>query len=215
MRIYSIYYGPNQESEYIDFLAHKTDKAWRFEYQSMIPIIDHHVYALLDGDFLGIFSWKFREKTGISKTRLYHKVDESADVWNCSPDLGNKIAGKWTFMEWSEEGHKGITKLIQACCDHVGINYNQNPEHVIYANQFVARKGVYMDYMNTVIKPSLELLEGELWQEVNRPAGYTRALPKDELLRLTGLEFYNFVPFVLERMTMQYIDHFKIKTKRV
>lgn len=181
----------------------------------MIPICDHHIYAMRDTEFLGIFSWKFREKTGISKTRLYQKVDDSADFWNCSPDLGNKIAGKWNFMEWSEEGHKGITGLIQACCYHVGINYHPTPEHVIYANQFVTRKVIYLDYMNTVIKPCLELLEGELWEEVNRPAGYTRGLPEGELLQRTGLEFYNFVPFVLERMTMQYVAHNNIKTKRV
>lgn len=215
MRIYGITYDPSQETEYINYLNLNKEKAWRFEYSPMLYLIDNAIASMPEHEFLGIFSWKFRDKTKISKTRLFSTINDSADLWNCSPDLGNKIAGKWNFMEWSEEGHKGITKLIKACCDHVGINYNPTPEHVIYANQFVTRKSIYVDYMNTVIKPCLELLEGELWEEVNKPAGYTRGLPKDELLERTGLEYYNFLPFILERMTMQFVSHFGIKTKRV
>jgi len=184
IRCYNIFYDESQldSCDYMPFREQKTGKPWRFEYNTY-PAILESIEFMQDDAFIGIFSWKFRDKTKISKTRLYTTIDDSADLWNCSPDLGNKIAGKWNFMEWSEEGHKGITKLIQACCDHAGINYNPTPEHVIYANQFVTRKHIYVDYMNTVIKPCLELLEGELWQEVNRPAGYSRELPQDELLQ--------------------------------
>jgi hypothetical protein len=217
IRLYNIFYDESQieKCDYIPFRNKHTEKLWRFENNPMIEIVDNELTHIPDYAFVGIFSWNFREKTRISKTKLYTTIDNSAELWNCSPDLGSNICGKWTFMEWSEEGHKGITRLIQTCCDHVGINYNPNPEHIIYANQFVAMHDIYRDYINNVIKPCLELLEGELWKEVNRPAGYTRGLPKDELLQRTGLEFYNYLPFVLERMVMQYVDHFKIKTKRV
>jgi hypothetical protein len=114
-------------------------------------------------------------------------------------------------MDWSNEGHTGIRSMIQRCCDHVGINYNDNPAHIIYANQFVARKWVYQKYINEVIKPCLDILEGPMWDEVNRDAGYTRAIDSAKLKELTGLDFYNYIPFILERMFMQFVDHHKFK----
>lgn len=114
------------------------------------------------------------------------------------------------FMDWSNEGHKGIKAMIQRCCDYVGMEYTNDPKPIIYANQFVATKHVYTSYINEVIKPCLELLEGEMWEEVNKDAGYTRAMEASLLKQYTGLDFYNYVPFILERMMMQFVHNKKL-----
>src|SRR5690606_34292813 len=124
-------------------------------------------------------------------------------------------AGYGSFMDWSNAGHAGIKYFIIECCNHLGLIYDNDPKHIVYANQFIARKSIYVDYVNNVIKPCLKLLEGDMWNSVNVDAGYTRALSKDELLKYTGLEFYNYIPFILERMMMQYIHNKKIKTMRL
>lgn len=114
-------------------------------------------------------------------------------------------------MNWSDDGHKGIKGFIMRCCEHVGMEYTNDPKYIVYANQFVAKKHVYVSYVNDVIKPCLELLEGPMWGEVNRNAGYTRAMPDEKLKLYTGLDFYNYVPFILERMMCQYIFNKKLK----
>lgn len=220
VRCFSIYYEDSQlPVDYIPFKNQLSQEhrhlAHRFEWNAMLEIMRKHIEGLDKEDFIGMFSWKFAQKTGVSRSRLFSVVDDRAEVWNCSPDLGHNIGGCGNFMDWSDKGHKGIKMMILACCEQVGIRYENNPKHVIYANQFLMRKRQWQDYFSNVIIPCLKLLEGEMWESVNQPSGYTRGLPKDELLQHTGLDFYNYVPFILERMAMQYVNHNKLSVKRV
>jgi hypothetical protein len=205
IRIFGIVYGDKQ-TEYIPFRNDKPLRPWRWENDPMIEISDNNLNDLAPADYVGVFSHKFSHKTGFKKNDVLGRIQPGYDVYNFSRKIGVP-----NFMNWSDEGHKGIKYFIQKCCEHTGLTYTNHPKHIIYANQFVAKKSVYVDYINSVIKPSLELLEGPLWVHVNKEAGYTRAMDKEKLRMLTGLEFYNYVPFILERMMMQYIFSKKLK----
>ncbi len=193
------------------------EKKWRFENNVLVHIHRFQIYESFDSvsTFVGFLSWKFREKTGITEDKVYELCElyfnSDIQLINFSPNLGSNIRGFGNFMDWSDKGHIGIKSMVERCCKHVGMVYENNPKTVVYANLFAARYYVYKDYVETVIKPCLELLEGEMWEEVNREAGYTAGLEKEELKRLTGLDFYNYVPFILERMMMQYIHNKGIK----
>lgn len=207
LRIYGITYADKQ-TEYIPFVNDKPEKPWRWENGPMISISDNLLHDLDQNDIVGVVSWKFGAKTGITRADLEAKMDGAkADVFSFSPYLGDHIH----FMNWSDQGHPGIKDFIRRCCAYCGIKYTNDPRHVIYANQFLATKKVYQAYINDVIKPSLQLLEGDLWEEVNKEAGYTRAMRKDKLKSLMGLEFYNYIPFILERMMSQYAQYQGLK----
>ncbi len=217
-KIFGITYG-NHTTEFIPYENKFTEKTWRFEYNPMLDIIENHVSDMSDEDYLGIFSWKFTQKTGMKKADLDEWLSEAQalesgiEVYNLSPFLGHNIAGCGCFMDWSAKGHgETLRDLIKQCCRHTGMDYHNNPEQIVYANQFIAQKRVYIDYMESIIKPSIELLEGELWSIANKPAGYTAGIELKELKKNTGLEFYNYVPFVLERLMMQFIVNWRIKT---
>ena len=218
LKVFGIVFGDKQ-TEFEPYFNESKEKAWRFENQPMIDIVQNCIDDLDDDDYLGIVSWKFTQKTGLTKDKLlefyrYHEIRRpQAQIMNFAPDL--KLPSKWTFMSWSEEGHVGIRYLIRRCCEHCGMTYNDNPPVVVYANQFLARKKVYKHYVESVIIPSLELLEGALWELTNLPSGYTAGIDLVKLKAGTGLAFYNFVPFVLERMLMQYIDNYGINVVRV
>lgn len=201
-KIFGIIYG-DKITEYTPYYNNATEKLWRFENNALIDIIENRINGMADDSYLGIFSWRFLEKTQIKKASLAEKLFHaaSADVYNLSPRFGKHIH----FMNWSDEGHKGIKDMIQRCCSHAGLTYNNDCEHIIYASQFITRKDIYTDYVRSIIMPCLELLEGEMWNEVNVDAGYTRAMPN--LKEVTGLDFYNYIPFILERMFMQYVDN--------
>lgn len=216
LRIYGITYG-DKKTEFTEYKNTATEKLWRFEYNPMIDIVDNHISDLSDDDYLGIFSWKFTQKTGINKSKLERIFNNAPklplEILNLSPVLGFDIAGCGNFMNWSAKGHgETLRYLIQKCCHHVGIKYENNPSVIVYANQFIAPVPVYRWYMRDIIKPSLELLEGELWNYANQPANYSAGVKLAELKKHTGLSFYNYIPFVLERMVMQYIHHRQIKT---
>lgn len=199
--IYGITYGEKQ-TEYTEIRNDTKEKAWRWENNVMLKVVES--YPL--GDYVGVLSHAFSHKTGYKKHDVLSSIKPGYDVYNFSRKIGVP-----NFMNWSDEGHKGIKGFIQQCCDHTGLVYTDHPKHIIYANQFIATRDVYVGYVKEIIKPCLELLEGPLWLHVNQEAGYTRAMDREKLRRLTGLEFYNFVPFCLERMIMFYIHTHKLK----
>ncbi len=202
IRIYGIIYG-DKKTEYTPFVNKSTEKMWRFENSPMIQISDTLLSDLDNNDLVGVLSHKFKYKTSLSKMKVYRFLKDApkSDVYNFCRMHARHIH----FMDWSNEGHKGIKSMIQRCCKHVGMEYTNDPKHIIYANQFISTKHVYTSYINQVIKPCLELLEGEMWEEVNRDAGYTRAMESSLLKKYTGLDFYNYIPFILERMMSQFI----------
>lgn len=198
MRIYGITYA-DKKTEFIEYRNEFTEKLWRFENNPMIDIVDNHLAGVNDNEYVGVFSWKFTIKTGLTKSDILRRIQGKG-----KPDVFSfcaRIPTSGNFMDWSDEGHKGIKEFINRCCDHVGLVYNNDPEHIFYANQFIAKKIIYIDYINSVIKPCLELLEGPMWEEVNKDPGYTRAV--------AGV-YYNYITFILERMFMQYVDNKKL-----
>lgn len=199
VKIWGIVYGDKQ-TEYTSFRNDKPARPWRWENDPMIFISDNYLPELSPKDLVGVFSHRFAHKTGFSKADVLSRAQPGYDVYNFSRKIGVP-----NFMNWSDEGHKGIKGFIQRCCDHTGLTYTNFPKHIIYANQFLATRDVYVGYINEIIKPCLDLLEGPLWVHVNQDAAYTKAMDKETLRQLTGLEFYNYVPFILERMMMQYV----------
>lgn len=201
VRVYGIVFK-DKETEYIPIRNDNPKKPWQFENEPMQVVTDTLIDDMEPLDLLGIVSYAFRIKTGLSKIRVHTYIKESpkADVYNFCRKHGTR-QNPVHFMDWSEQGHPGIKDFIQRCCKHVGMVYTNDPKHVVYANQFVASKHVYVSYMNEVIKPCLELLEGPMWEEVNRDPSYTKAKP--------GVA-YTFIPFVLERMMNQFIFNRKL-----
>lgn len=196
----------DKTTEYHPFHNYATEKLWRFENNPMIEIADNHLENVQDDEIVGVFSWKFPHKTGMSKTMVLNKIHRArlmnADVYNFYKFDKRRLH----FMDWSDAGHVGIREFIMRCCEHCGMKYDNDPVHIIAANQFAAKKHIYVSYINDVIKPCLELLEGPMWEEVNKDAGYTRAVPE---IKAQGL--YNYIPFILERMMMQYVSHRNLK----
>jgi hypothetical protein len=205
MIVYGVIYG-DKKTDFIPYLNELKDKAWRFENNAMIDISENYLKEVDSNEYVGVLSWKFTQKTGLSKKAVEVICDSvDVDVINLS-----RWKSKLHFMNWSNDGHKGIIDMIKKCCNHVGLNYNNDPKNIIFANQFVCRNYIYQDYINSVIIPCLDLLEGEMWSEVNKPSGYTAGIELQKLKEFTGLEFYNYIPFILERMFMQYCENKKL-----
>lgn len=216
IKIFSIYYTPEKQGEFYPFLNSAKEKLHRLEYNPMIEISDKHINHLSESDFIGMLSWKFKYKTRLTKNDVYDIIECNSpryQVYNLSPDL--KLDPKHgTFMQWSEKGHgETLISLIKYCCAYTGLSYKDNPTHIIYSNQFIATKKIYTQYINQVIKPSLHLMENELWDIANLDANYQA--PSPDFKKHTGLNFYNYIPFVLERMFMQFVETYQIKVKDI
>jgi len=222
MKLFTITYADGQSCPFTEYRNRATEKLHRFEYNPVLDIVANHLEGVHDDEFVGIFSHKFEQKTRYSKDIVsywckrneFEKVTgPEYDLINFSPNYTLPIARKYgSFMDWSAAGHGELLRdLIKACCAHVGFTYHNEPPQLVYANFFAARKRVYVDYVETVVKPCLALMEGPLWHLASQDSNY-KGIGQPLLKQYTGLDYYPMLPFVMERLTMQYIVNRDIKT---
>lgn len=206
--IYSIKYLEEQSVEHIPYLNVNTEKPWRFEYSAFID-----VHTKIKKDYVGMLSWKFPYKTSLFKKGLISLLEAKKYK---EYDFVNLTKKHWAtgkeFLEFSEKQHPGLLKLLKQVCDKVGLEYYNNPSVVSYSNFFICKKEVFQDYVQNYVIPALDYMENEAWEEYNQDAQYAGGLDSKKLKELTGMEFYNFPTFVLERMLLMYLEDKKLKT---
>jgi len=211
-KIYSIVYDAAQKSQYERYdnshIKTPTQKSYLFEYNPIIDIIDNH---RIDEDYLGIFSYKFATKfllsgKTITKDMLRSRLENSSgfDVYGLSNLSSNKFFG----FDFIEKSHPGFFDIFFPICDDLGLS-KEEPEFMINSNFFVAKTEVYRDYVNSVIKPAIELLDGKHRLLTWRKCNYAAANPN--IMQLTGLPCYTFHTFILERLMAQYCITKKLK----
>lgn len=206
-KIYSITYDGNQptEHEVYDNSGVRTVESgsYLFEYQPMIKIID--ASELNPDDYIGIFSWKFPIKTGLFKKKLYWLMDKhpNYDIYNCCQEWG--FAGK--YLRMTEGFHPGFMELFNPLCQDLNLTVSE-PKEIIYSNHFIAKFSVYKEYVEKIVKPAISLLETKYKDLAWRNAMY-RGLTADKLKEFTGLDYYTFHTFTLERLISIYLENNK------
>jgi len=209
-KIYSIVYDSKHVSEYTRYdnshIKTVEQKSYLFEYNPIIDIIDNHD---ITEEYLGIFSYKFYQKTKIPKKRLLQFISmNSFDFYGFSKHSGNMNL----FPGLLEKSHPGFTQIFEPLCKDLKLPHNITEDY-IYENFFVTKTSIYKDYVNTIIKPAIELLDTKYKELSWKDAIYK---PNPKLFEETGLKHYTFHTFILERLINQYIikNNFTIKTFR-
>ena len=206
---YSIKYKEEQPVEYKEVFNVTKEKAWRFEYNVFLDklseIKEHNGYS-------GIFSWKLPLKTGLVKNILFktlmYKSYEEYDFINLTPKNWKTTK---EYIDFSEKQHPGLEKLLKKVVNNLGKEYKYDKKFYTYSNFFIMKSELFADYVENWIIPSINYMENEIWEEVNVDANYKSHLSKEEFKELTGLDFYNYLTFILERMPSFYIYDKKLK----
>ena len=214
LKIFSIKYDKSQVVEYTPYLNTATEKLHRFEWNPIMNIVDN----LKDyKGYLGILSWKFLLKSGIPKKLLINLTRDTVnknevDIINLSP---KHWESSQHYIKFSYEQHPELEKILKLVLVKLGVKYTDKLPAIVYSNQFIMKADVYRDYIESWIKPTLEYLEGNLWEITNRDAQYKGGLSPEELKERTGLDFYNYTVFVLERLVLYYIKEKNLKIKQI
>lgn len=209
VNLYSIKYNEEQIVEYTPYFNQTKEKAWRFEWN---PIID--IVSKSEKEYVGVFSHKFPHKTGMYKNAVIKSLEQANyqeyDVINFSPKYWKSVTD---YLHFSYKQHPKLEELLKKTLRHLGIEYKEDLESsVIFSNFFIMKREHYLDYIENWVKPSLQYMEEEIWDEVNVDAEYKSGLPPELLKQYTNLDFYNYQTFVLERMILFFIDNKKLKT---
>jgi glycosyltransferase involved in cell wall biosynthesis len=213
VKIHSIVYdNEKQVVEYTPYdnsgIRTKEEKSWRFEYNPIIDIVSK------GGDpetYLGIFSWKFLSKTAVSKSILYKTLN--MQKYNDYDFIG--LSRRYwkspkEYLEFSFSHHPKLEVLLNRVLDHLGKSEYHKEEYV-YSNFFLMKTKYWVDYVENWIKPALEFMEND--PEYFENANYSTGLDPVKLKELTGLDYYTYHTFVLERLILYYIADKKLKVK--
>jgi len=207
--IYSVVYDENQIVEYTKYdnsaIRILEQKSWRFEYN---PIID--ILSKENKEYIGVFSWKFLNKTGIMKNillkTLQHKKFEEYEFINLSRRYWKTTK---EYLEFSYNNHPKLEELLKRVLLHLGKEYNFDKENYTYSNFFIMKTENYKEYVEKWVIPALEFMEND--KEYFEDANYVSGIAPEKLKEMTGLDHYTFHTFVLERLICFYLHEKQLK----
>ena len=212
IKIYGLKYKEEQDTEYTPVLNQNKTTGWRFEYNSFINKLDE-IKEGKEG-YYGFLSWKFSQKTHMTKEILYKSLIKSKyedyDFINLSRSYW-KNTGE--YLKFSFNQHPELETLLNKILKNLGqeLDFKKLPEVHTYSNFFIMKKENWIDYLENWVIPSLNYMENEIWEEVNVDANYKSGISSEELFENTGCKFYNMVTFLLERLIIFYIQNKNLK----
>lgn len=210
-KIFSICYDLDQQVEYeriFNYVPNVEKQSYLFEYNPMRDIIPEvsDTYR-----YIAMFSHKFPFKTGFYRKYVERILNgENADV----VVFGEPIPH---YITMTETHHPGFMELFKELCERLDLTIpgKGTRGHCVYSNFFAAKPNIYRMYIESAIKPAIAILEGEMAAKVWKNAQYKNGLSADDLKRYTGLEYYPFHTFLLERlMTVWLYNNPKLKVSR-
>lgn len=215
LKLVGITYDDSQVSEYEKYDNSKIrtleQKSWRFEYNPIIDIVDN---LSQDTEYLGIFSYKFSAKTGLSK-KLLNKM--LSDINYKNYDFLNLSRNYWqdtdTYLNFGYKYHPKLEVLLKRLLKHLNIEYKYNKDTNCYSNFFIMKSDLWEDYVDNWVKPALEFMEND--PEYFEDPRYVDGLKPEKLKELTGLDHYTYHTFVLERLILFFINNKRLTVKNV
>lgn len=201
--LYSITYSPNQDVEYkriANRISTIEEKSYLFEYNKIIEYTECWETYNKDS-YLGFFSHKFPHKTGFYKKYVEEILNnEDSDVVIFCKQIPD-------YLNWSEAQHPGLLSILRKVCTKLGLGIEHGIP-VVYSNFFVAKAEAYKEYVE-VLKKAIDIMETDseikelCWKNTN----YIGGLDSDQLFKYTGLKYYTFHTFVLERLISIWISN--------
>jgi hypothetical protein len=175
--------------------------------------------------WFGVFSWKVASKVhGFNFNKLKEilmrrlRENEKYDLLTTSND---SIDG---HLPWNPHFPRGLhvemwptfdllmVKLLEKGIINKIPNFNKEMSFV-YCNYFVTKTDLYLNYVNTLLKPAIDLFrdDKELRLMGTRAPKTLHETPPKRFTEHTGFKYYPHIPFVLERLINVYIELNDIK----
>lgn len=209
-KIYNIAYDPSQFDDCEFDIYHNTvktveEKSYLFEYNPILNIMEREKEA----DYVGIFSWKFAMKTTFFKKKLDYLMEKNPnqDIYTiCIPYQDITSVGYYKF---TDDYHPGFMDLFKKVCNDLNLD-SREPKNIIFSNFLVVKWDLYKEFIENIIKPAIELLETKykdlVWKDASYCGPEKAGLTPEKLKEFTGLDYYPFHTFILERLWSAYLQ---------
>jgi hypothetical protein len=212
INIYQIYYDEASKNDcYPEYnLYYNPNCTPFFENSVILDLIDNQKHC--DGDYFGVWSHKFRHKVD-AKQKFTPQIFErfvrnnKADVYSA-----HRYHSKHVPVRLAEKYHPNYSNILRKILNKIGyfVDFDAQARFIIYSNHFIADRCVFFDYVETLLRPAMEVMsndeeiKGLIWQN-SRYKGHGR-LP-DHLKPVFGVDFYPYHTFLCERLIMLYLNN--------
>ena len=159
-------------------------------------------------DYIGILTYKFPQKTNKTLKELININTEDKDIIvffhkNCE------------LLQQAEKSHgRKFTVLWKWLLNELSITVK--PVHFcFFSNLWMMKRKHFVKYLKFVshVISLLENIPSELAVILWSNSGYTGTVSKNELKDRYNIEHYPFHPFILERIIILFVHHFKLSSK--
>lgn len=158
-------------------------------------------------DFVGAASWRFTHKTFRSVGDLLWQMERTNAAFQVyyprilpDEEICLPTHPIWLIGELSHPGLWGVAdKLLKKLGHNV---YFDILTYAMYCNFSVVRKELYVDYRNKMLLPAMDLLtnDPEISELASHPCSYPFYASPERLKEVTGVPYYTFHSFVVERL---------------
>jgi len=222
---YQIYYDQSQRTSLLPGFDHFFNQKNEIfcENSVLIELFRGAKQRGVDFDWMGVFSWKVKSKIPRNPNFSLQYLQKCANKYSSTHDI---IAPKLSSYDWSELNQgpahprilhchpvfPGYWRCMDLILKKLKIPNLNNGNHLdrpitqIFTNIFLAKQHVLRSYIDEFLEPTIELIKHD--EEVRHlaylPSDYFMPFPKSLQLS-TGLNYWPFVPFILERMINVFI----------
>ena len=219
IRVYQVYFDDKSkeslEPEYIPYL---NNPATIFlESKVMCDLIAKGAHK--KSEYFGVVSHKLRKKVHGSKMwgrtianqsrRQFSPKEFETYLRVSGADIGSYCTHPpHAVFPFAERYHKGICAAVALLMKKLNykIWYDTKSRSVIYFNYFLARPNIYEDFVNTLLRPAIEIMSKDpqvrTLCKVN--SRYKFPIPED-LAKQTGYDYWPLHPFITERLINLYL----------
>ncbi len=159
MKIYQIFYDQktkdNLDPKFIPFdNTNASEPSWS-EFEPIKKILESNFFD--DNEFIGIFSPRFFEKTGMSGSDVFAIVEKTkSEVISFSPDFQSSALYLNPFIQ-ADSNHPGFLSCAQKAYQHIGFDIDLNyivssSARTIFANFWVAKYSFWKVWFKYAIK---------------------------------------------------------------
>jgi hypothetical protein len=223
LKVYQIYYDESQKDSLLTgFTPHFNEKPSVYQ-ESKIMCDLVRGGECLNFDWFGVFSWKVSQKLkGFNYEILKNSISKNPYCDIIGPDYSiryppcakpkhrslfyHSLFGRDFHDQISHTFNILIQKLQRQGLVPKDCLFLNQELHQIYSNSFVAKTHIYLDYIESLLGPAIDLFQfdEELSELSKRYAGFPLN-PPQKWVAHTGLARYPQTPFILERLINLYI----------
>lgn len=170
---------------------------------------------------IGVCSWKLRKKRIYNILRPRELTQEVLETdYDVLCFTGNSKNHK--MLAAAENWHPGFKKTMEVILDMIGQKMPGEVKSPIYQNSFMAKLGIYQDYVKNWLAPVMEgtLNDTMVYKLMTVDSHYSELAKKDSvspeyLQEKIGMPFYPLAPFILERLFSVYCHNNRIKVTQL